>query len=253
MDVQKTGGLTSSPQSTLSGLGSWSASSNGSPNGPSQVPSPTPIPFDAKNDTWDLISAAAGQVARLKMHNEVPKFSNPNHGRVLPKTQNYSLMNNLSSELYSNQNLSYNLAQSNQTHGRQMKASNWRVQQQQIQCRARNNVVGGLPHSSWFPVQVEAQQPQHTSGSCMRAMFVGGSESVKRGCAGTGVFLPRTYEYQKKSGCSTVVVPTKVVQALNLNFGESNSHVQPHFHASFAPNYGEHVDSQKSKPYFGSV
>ncbi|KAK8672284.1 hypothetical protein V6N13_110657 [Hibiscus sabdariffa] len=89
-----------------------------------------------------------------------------------------------------------------------MKASNWRVQKQQIQCRARNNVVGGLPHSSWFPVQVEAQQHQNTSGSCMRVMFLGGSESVQRECARTGVFLRRTYankslEYQKKSSVNS--------------------------------------------------
>ncbi|KAL4377099.1 hypothetical protein GQ457_02G022520 [Hibiscus cannabinus] len=185
------------------------------------------------------------------MYNEVPKFTNPNHGRVFPKTQKYSFMNDLSSELYSIQKVSYNLTQTNQTHGRQMKASNWRVQQKQIQCRARNNVVGGLPHSSWFRVQVEAQQHQHASGSCMRIMFPSGSESVQRECARTGVFLPRTYankslEYQNKSSFSTFVVPTKVVQVLNLNFGESNSHVQPHFNAIF-------VKKIEFKEYFAYI
>ena len=112
--IQKTGGLASSPQSTLSGLGSWSASSNGSPNGPSQVPSPPTTPFGAQNDTWDLIYAAAGQVARLKMSNEEPKYTNSNYGRGLPKTQSHAFMKNSSSGLYSSQSLSYNLAQSNQ-------------------------------------------------------------------------------------------------------------------------------------------
>lgn len=66
-----------SPQSTLSGLGCWSA--DGSPNGPSQVASPPATPFSAENDTWELIYAAAGQVARMKMaspsHHNLPKVA----------------------------------------------------------------------------------------------------------------------------------------------------------------------------------
>ncbi|XP_007009141.2 PREDICTED: uncharacterized protein LOC18585980 [Theobroma cacao] len=267
--TEKSGVLASSPQSTLSGLGSWSTSSNGSPNGPSQVPSPPTTPFGAQNDTWDLIYAAAGQVARLKMSNEAPKYTSFNYGRGLPKAQSHAVMRNSSSGLYPSQGLSYNLAQTNQYHGRQeqvlkpqcgavmarqVKASNWQAQlqqqqQQHIQSRARNNnVVGvrplGLPQSSWPPLQVQSQQqqqPQHNSGSGMRAMFLSGSGSVKRECAGTGVFLPRRYgnppEPRKKSGCSTVLLPAKVVQALNLNFDDTNGHVQPHINPSFASNY----------------
>ena len=63
---------TGSPQSTLSGFGSWSAwssvSSDGSPNGPSQAPSPPVTPFGSDDNTWDLIYAAAKQVARLKVN-----------------------------------------------------------------------------------------------------------------------------------------------------------------------------------------
>lgn len=58
--------MAGSPESTPSGLGSWSVSSNGSPDG---VLSPPMTPFGGKNDSWDLIYAAAGQVARLKMNN----------------------------------------------------------------------------------------------------------------------------------------------------------------------------------------
>lgn len=39
-----------------------------------------------------------------------------------------------------------------------------------------------------------------------------------------------------------MLVPAKVVQALNLNFADSSSHVQPHLKASFGPNYGEPTD-----------
>ena len=101
---------------------------------------------------------------------------------------------------------------------RQVKTtSNWQTQlqqqqqRQQVQSRTRNNVVRGRPlgfaQSSWPPLQVQSQQqqPQQNSGSGMRAVFLGGSGSVKRECAGTGVFLPRIYgnnppEPRKKSG-----------------------------------------------------
>ncbi|KAG8501442.1 hypothetical protein CXB51_003782 [Gossypium anomalum] len=226
---EKTGALASSPQSTLSGFLSWSASSNGSPNGPSQVPSPPTTPFGAQNDSWDLIYAAAGQVARRKMSNEASKFINFNHGRLLPKTHNHSFMNNSPSGLYPSQSLSYNLAPTNQkaNESKQLeRIASTTTATAATQCRARNNAVGG-----------------RSSGTCTRAMFLGGSQSVKRESAGTGVFLPRTYPNntpapQKRSGCSTVLVPAKVVQALNLNFADSSSHVQPHLKASFAPNYG---------------
>ena len=86
--------MSGSPQSTLSGIGSWS--SNGSPAAPSsQVPSPPTTPFGGQNDTWDLIYAAAGQVARLKMNSVdgAAKFGN-NNGRGLlgpPSTPSPSL------------------------------------------------------------------------------------------------------------------------------------------------------------------
>ncbi|XP_022746213.1 uncharacterized protein LOC111296271 [Durio zibethinus] len=266
---EKTVGWASSPQSTLSGLGGRSGSSNGSPYGPSQVPSPPTTPFSAQNGTWDLIYVVAGHVARLQMSNEAPKHNNFYHGRDISKTRSDAFMKNSSSGLYSSQSLSYNIAQRNQYHGRQeqvlkpqckaalgrqVKASNWQAQlhqqqqqQQQIHRRAMKNVVRVtplvLPQCSWPPLQVQSkQQPQKNSGSGMRAVFRVGSGGVKRECAGTGVFLPRRYgnntpEPCKKSSCSTALLPANVVQAFNLNFNDSNRNVQPHFNASFASNH----------------
>ncbi|KAK4841945.1 hypothetical protein QYF36_013040 [Acer negundo] len=65
----------------------------------------------------------------------------------------------------------------------------------------------------------------------MRAVFLGessgGSGGVKRKCTGTG--------------CSTVLLSAKVVQALNLNFEDIHSHVQAQqrFNGStgIGPNY----------------
>lgn len=65
--------LARSPQSTLSGIGSWSGncmfSSNGIPTATSQVPFPT-SPFGASKENWDLIYAAAGQVSRMKKNSD---------------------------------------------------------------------------------------------------------------------------------------------------------------------------------------
>ncbi|XP_039034056.1 uncharacterized protein LOC120170113 [Hibiscus syriacus] len=152
---EKNGAFASSPRSTLSGLGCWSSSSNNSPNGSSQVSSPPTTPFRAQNDTWDLIYAAAGQVARLKMSNEVPKYANFNHAGDLSKPQT--------------QTLTFNHAQTNQFNGRQVMASNWQAQvqhqqQQQIQNKIKSNVTAGrplgLPQSSWPPHRVQSQQKQ---------------------------------------------------------------------------------------------
>lgn len=112
--------MAGSPQSTLSGIGSWSCrsavSSNGSPNGPSQFPSPPPTPFGAKNDTWDLIYAAAGQVARMKMGGESPKYNYQSRGLLAPPkaTNPTSAARNCSFGLYSNQSLTHNLPQTTQ-------------------------------------------------------------------------------------------------------------------------------------------
>ncbi|KAF2311941.1 hypothetical protein GH714_027502 [Hevea brasiliensis] len=64
-------------------------------------------------------------------------------------------------------------------------------------------------------------QQQQRTGSEMTAFFLGESGS-RSGSCGTGVFLPRgignTCESSKKQGCSTVLIPARVVQALKLHF-----------------------------------
>eukprot|EP00268_Persea_americana_P068455 TRINITY_DN9535_c0_g1_i3.p1 TRINITY_DN9535_c0_g1~~TRINITY_DN9535_c0_g1_i3.p1 ORF type:complete len:504 (+),score=104.30 TRINITY_DN9535_c0_g1_i3:619-2130(+) len=81
-------------------------------------------------------------------------------------------------------------------------------------------------------------QQQQQGGSGMRAIFLEGSGS-KRESVGTGVFLPRrvgsSTELRRKPACSTVLVPARVVQALNLNLDEMGS-AQPRFQgASMTP------------------
>ncbi|KAB5552110.1 hypothetical protein DKX38_009421 [Salix brachista] len=99
----------------------------------------------------------------------------------------------------------------------------------------------GLSASAWPPLRNSTQQQQQSNsqgGSGMRTVFLG-NPGIKRECAGTGVFLPRQLgartESRKKPGCSTVLLPAKVVQALNLNLEGMGAQAQfgPRFNGSF--------------------
>ncbi|KAF8395193.1 hypothetical protein HHK36_019135 [Tetracentron sinense] len=206
-----------SPQSTLSAVGSWSGCSTGSsresPNGPSQVSSPLSTPMNGKEDPWDLLYAAAGQVVRMKMNNESPKYY---HGRGIldPPRKPSSVsapVKNPNVGFYSNQAITHQQLQRNQFQqlkqqqlmkqqcsavwGRQAKVSGTtqQHQNQQLQNRARTGGVGngrcGRSLSSSSSAWPSLQQQQQ-AGSGMRAVFLGGSGSSRESC-GTGVFLPR--------------------------------------------------------------
>ncbi|XP_059666343.1 uncharacterized protein LOC132312105 isoform X3 [Cornus florida] len=280
--------LSGSPQSTLSGIGSWS--SNGSPNGPSQVSSPPTTPLSPNDDAWSLINAAAGQVARLKITGgEGPPRSRGllgaprSHNPVYPSPP----VKYPTTGFFTNQSLSHNLSQSHTPHFqvrqeqglKQQVCSIWggpakegfcceqnQFQKQQMcQNRAvRGGGVGGcgdggggrplgLPQSAWPPLQVQHQNQhyqnqQHShGGSGMRAVFLGGGGSggVKRECAGTGVFLPRRYgnpsdSRKKPAGCSTALLPARVVHALNKNLEDMASRSQQH---QFLPRYNASLTS----------
>ncbi|KAI7755357.1 hypothetical protein M8C21_004297 [Ambrosia artemisiifolia] len=84
-------------------------------------------------------------------------------------------------------------------------------------------------------------------GSGMRAIFLNGSGS-RNVTSGTGVFLPRsstdaTDHSRKKSGCSTVLVPTRVLQALEQHFNNIES-LSPSF--NLAPKT-HHVNKEKTQ------
>lgn len=256
LEVQKSWG---SPESTLSGLGSMSVSSNSSPNGSSSlVSSPPTTPFGGQNDTWDLISAAAGQIARLKMSNgseAAPSYTTnvSGHGTgLLAPPRNSSpvrVIKNPYFGFYSNQSVHFDpAANTNQVQYKQyvkqeeqvLKAPSQRQQMmrpQQIQHKARNfGYVNGRcgqqqPVSAWPPLQAQ-QKPQQ-----QRPVFVAGSGCVRRGCAGTGVFLPRRYgninnphDSRKKLGSPNTFLPTAPTPTMN-------GPAQQRFDCSFRPNY----------------
>ncbi|RDY06894.1 hypothetical protein CR513_09062, partial [Mucuna pruriens] len=229
---RKCRGLVGSPQSTLSGIGSWSGrsgvSGDGSPNGYSRVPSPSTTPFDEKKDPWEVIYAAAGEVARLKIkNNQVPQFDFPNNRALLTHPRPNQSFNQTKNLLFQQQ--------CGSVWGREAKA-NWLVQN-----RAREFGHGSvnvkctrplcLPQSAWPTLQV-----QHHNN---RVQFA--ESSVKRPSGGTGVFLPRHYETpsesRKKTGSAPVLLPAKVVHALNLNIDDLNRTSQPRFSNAFATDY----------------
>ncbi|KAJ4725697.1 G patch domain-containing 3 [Melia azedarach] len=103
----------------------------------------------------------------------------------------------------------------------------------------RTSVRSASPSSTSTPTAYSAtQQPQSNqqqTGTGMRAVFLGGSGPKTKPC-GTGVFLPKGIGYssesRKKQGCSTVLIPARVVQALKQHFDKVG--VPSRFNGSFA-------------------
>ncbi|WCJ28380.1 hypothetical protein M5689_010081 [Euphorbia peplus] len=222
--------VSGSPQSTLCGSDGCSCrkiSSNGSPNECSKVTSPPA--------TWDLLHAAAGEVARIRMDEEGCVLNRHSTGILgVPQNSTPDLPFSLQPPI------AYQKIQAAQFHQMRQQqivkqgatdvwakggAAVYNLRQQpQPPIQARGRSVGrpiGLSPSVWPPLQ----QAQHRQGGAgMHAVFLG-NRGAKRECAGTGVFLPRQIPTptpvvsRKKSACSTVILPENVVQALKLDDG----------------------------------
>ncbi|KAK4783171.1 hypothetical protein SAY86_007545 [Trapa natans] len=255
-----------SPNSTLSGLSGWlpgqggGISREGSPGGGSADLSPPTTPFVSENGhpDWDLICAAAGQVARLRLAGDAPICPVQCQRQVPVKKTVHSGF--CSSHVPSN-----GLCQTNQYQRVKEEPSkrssppictntakmNWLSQQNQ-QVPSRNRGLGhennngrcsgywSLEHpgSAWSPAPAKSTH-QSQNRPNVRALFLNGSGNINSKRAGTGVFLPRRFvdhapEPLKRPGCSTII-PAKVVQALNLNLGDANAYSQQ----CFTSEYGE--------------
>uniref|UniRef100_A0A5B7A8E9 Uncharacterized protein n=1 Tax=Davidia involucrata TaxID=16924 RepID=A0A5B7A8E9_DAVIN len=275
-EKQKSSTLSGSPQSTLcpvlGGCGCKPGSSRGSPNAPSQMSSPPPAALMGRNEAdWDLLYAAAGEVAKMRLIEEGSTGYYHNRGLLgLPRKPSpvavplKNLNPTPNAGLHCNQSLSYQQLQV--AHFQQLKQQQMMKQQgsviwgqskgtgqyqpqqthQMVQNRVKNSGVRppGLSLSAWPTLQQSQQQQQQQQqpqpGSGMRAVFLGNPASKKE-CAGTGVFLPRRIgnptETRKKPACSTVLLPDRVVQALNLDAMDAQPHLQARFNASFVPDY----------------
>ncbi|KAL8167927.1 hypothetical protein V2J09_009426 [Rumex salicifolius] len=243
-----------SPQSILSPVGDVrtlggceGGSSRGSPTGPlSPTPAPAKVDYFKVSDgaTLDLLHVAAGEVTKMTMRTDQPqkgtgyfdsnrglncqprKHTNPNFHGFFPHQ----------STVPQQQLQAY---QFQQLWSQEMMMK----QQNQVISNGRSNINNrplGLSTSAWPPLKhpTNRQMPavatqNHLPGSGMRAVFLGNPGS-KRESTGTGVFLPRrvnpteTRKNTTNPGCSTVLVPEKVVQALNnINVAQSRSQPQP--------------------------
>lgn len=218
--------MAGSPESTLN---PWAASVKGSPDAPSLVSSPPSTPLEQHNDAWDLLYEAAGQVMRMRLNDDSNRSNFQGLG-LLRKPPVISASSNNHSAGYYHTPLNQQQLQA---------AQFYHLKQQQLmkgkQSRARGGGGGssgyggegrygrplGSPSSAWPPLQNPQQQPQPGSG--MRAVFLTDAGARKES-TGTGVFLPRRVgtptESRKKPACWTVLLPARVVQALNLNLEE---------------------------------
>ncbi|KAG6535226.1 uncharacterized protein LOC122015465 isoform X1 [Zingiber officinale] len=239
--------MSGSPQSTLC---AWAASSNkGSPNGPSLVSSPptlSPLKVRGKAENpRDMLHEAAGQVMRLRL-DELGRQESLYHRGILgahrtsptasaPKKVDAGFLS--PNPVLSQQQLQaarfYHLKRQLAIK-QQLSAAAW-VKQAKLKpsagcgryCETPYCRPLDLPASAWPPLRkpppAQTHPPLASPGTGMRAVFLH-TAGARKESAGTGVFLPRTAVHQlepkKKTGCSTVLVPDRVVRALNLNFDE---------------------------------
>ncbi|XP_027068035.1 uncharacterized protein [Coffea arabica] len=268
-------GLSSSPQSTLcsalcGGCGCYHGSSR--PNCPSKAASPRGI--NKTDAAWDLLlHAAAGEVSRMRVMEGAGGFyPNKNGGLVGPPTKpsTISVPQRIPSpslgfrpdhQTHLSHQQHLKVAQFEQLRQQQMMRQQQQQQQQEAmgvwgqakfqfsqtqQMMLNSGRSGGkkpnLSMAAWPTLEQQSQRPLQHPGSGMRAVFLG-NPNIKRECAGTGVFLPRRFGTpavsRKKSGCSTVLLPDRVVQTLNLNLNKEGVDVpaQPAYNAGRASDY----------------
>uniref|UniRef100_A0ACD5WIG5 Uncharacterized protein n=1 Tax=Avena sativa TaxID=4498 RepID=A0ACD5WIG5_AVESA len=207
--------MSGSPQSTLCGL---QASGEDSPNGgASQVSSPPSSPLDKQPaDPWDLLHEAAGRLPT----NSIPVPTKPNSVVPPPAKPSAPLLPAPKAPYQYN---SHAQRQAQIARFHLLKQQQVMKHQQLAMAMAWGTTADysplGLNPSAWPPLQ-KNQPPSPSAGAGMRAVFLT-PPGAKRECTGTGVFIPRQAgapaEPKKKPSCSTVLLPARVVQALNLN------------------------------------
>ncbi|XP_062231542.1 uncharacterized protein LOC133928993 isoform X2 [Phragmites australis] len=231
-----------SPQSTLCGLPKSGQESPDS--GASKGNSPPSSPLEQQPaDPWELLYEVAGQVARMRaMANSIPVLRNP-HAFVAPARKPSpppvaAPATKVPAGGYYHPFAHLVAQRQMQFHLKQQHLLKLQRERQLAAAAAWNSRQGfgaepggcgavaplGLNPAAWPPLQKPQQRHAPSpSAACMRAVFLTlpGAKSER---TGTGVFLPRAAgapaEPKNKPGCSTVLVPARVVHALNLNLDD---------------------------------
>uniref|UniRef100_A0A0D9WH74 Uncharacterized protein n=1 Tax=Leersia perrieri TaxID=77586 RepID=A0A0D9WH74_9ORYZ len=259
-----------SPQSTLCGLpNSGQESPNGGASQVNSPPS-SPLE-QKPADPWDMLYEAAGQVARMRVTNSIPVPNNPYgfHGYggfaaaparkaspppVAPQSATkvpaaagayYHPLHLLTQRQI--QAAQFHLLKQQQLLRLQRDrhlaaAAAWGARQTAAAAAAKGAGCAvtapiDMNPAAWPPLQKRQQAAAAAAPAAggMRAVFLtppGGKHERN----GTGVFLPRpagapAEPKKKTAGCSTVLVPARVVQALNLNLDDLGA--QPRYPGGF--------------------
>ncbi|KAG6544868.1 hypothetical protein Mapa_013558 [Marchantia paleacea] len=154
--------------------------------------------------------------------------ANVNRSWTRPRDEDRKAANTVQAQhrLSRNEGAGWNQRQSRPNHphkGAQQKAGR------------QNHNFGGHPRiggksMEWNGGQQWAGGQGVNGGSGMRAVFLGSAGSGRES-GGTGVFLPRCIggasDHRRKPACSTVLLPSRIVQVLNLNVEDMRSHPTP--------------------------
>lgn len=215
-----------SPQSTLCSC--KPVSSPGSAESVSQVSSP---PRSGGAVSWDLLYEAAEKVARLRVNEAAatcypPKMTYPS---LKPSPLTVPPLNRCqASGFYRNHKTEaqFSYQKMQEIQFQQLKSEIWGHGQRGNQFQNGRRIGGveetqGLSEAAWSTLLQSQRQPLQVPSSGMSAVFLA-ENGGKRERTGTGVFLPRGYgtnpmDSSRKSAGSTVLLPDRVVRALNLN------------------------------------
>ncbi|KFK36881.1 hypothetical protein AALP_AA4G183900 [Arabis alpina] len=203
-----------SPQSTLSGLGSFSNSGSRSPILP-QPPLQSHTTSFRRDNAWDVISAAAGEVAKLKLgsYESYLPLRNPNPNPSLP--------------LLRRQNAAFHQEQCLLQQQQQQQ----RILDQMWLCsqiKSSENLVHVPRRVVNDEVTWEKMRYMRYNNALSNATWLP-QAPLKRPSAGTGVFLPRRYpttpppseSFKKPVTVNATTMLQSKVNPQNLNFDET--------------------------------
>ncbi|PIN05279.1 hypothetical protein CDL12_22168 [Handroanthus impetiginosus] len=164
----------------------------------------------SESDDSDFIDELTRQMAECMLQEEEQEQGQRN----IKNYNNHSYTDSAAAKNFKNRLYSNAICSMDQTPPLQVyQLKNQPPMRKQVQ-KPEQNYVRRYRGRDW---RVGYRGKEH-DGSGMRAIFLGGS-GFRNGSSGTGVFLPNDpVEQKKKSGCSTVLIPTRVLEALELHF-----------------------------------